>query len=300
MPAPPDADADLMLRVKRGDREAFDALMQRWQQPVISFIYRTLPDADEAEDLSQAVFVQLWKAPAVTRSRPGSAPSSSPSPATSASTSSAAAPGIRRIRSTRRPRMTRPIPTARSRTAGRPPPARPPRAPSSSPRCRRPRRAARKQRTAILLCREGELSYEEIADLLGTSLQATKSLIHRGRETLKARLKPIPAHRRMVMTWRSNFPHPGFRQEARMNTPDPNADWLDAVESRRLTPAETEALRRRLENRPRERARLAEELALNAALDSLPKPAASSNFAARVGPISSATKAPPAGARPVG
>ena len=47
-----------------------------------------------------------------------------------------------------------------------------------------------KQRTALLLCREGELSYEEIATVLGTSLQATKSLIHRAREVLKARLKP--------------------------------------------------------------------------------------------------------------
>ena len=47
-----------------------------------------------------------------------------------------------------------------------------------------------KQRTALFLCREGELSYDEIAAVLGTSLQATKSLIHRAREVLKARLKP--------------------------------------------------------------------------------------------------------------
>ena len=47
-----------------------------------------------------------------------------------------------------------------------------------------------KQRTALILCREGELSYEEIATVLQTSLQATKSLIHRARETLKGRLKP--------------------------------------------------------------------------------------------------------------
>jgi RNA polymerase sigma-70 factor (ECF subfamily) len=46
------------------------------------------------------------------------------------------------------------------------------------------------QRTAILLCREEELSYEEIAEVLGCSLSATKSLIHRGRETLKQKLKP--------------------------------------------------------------------------------------------------------------
>ena len=35
-----------------------------------------------------------------------------------------------------------------------------------------------------------ELSYEEIARVLGCSLSATKSLIHRGRETLKPKLKP--------------------------------------------------------------------------------------------------------------
>ena len=46
------------------------------------------------------------------------------------------------------------------------------------------------QRTAILLCRQDELSYEEIAAILGCSLSATKSLIHRGRETLKEKLKP--------------------------------------------------------------------------------------------------------------
>ncbi len=46
------------------------------------------------------------------------------------------------------------------------------------------------QRTAILLCRQEELSYEEIARVLGCSLPATKSLIHRGREALKEKLKP--------------------------------------------------------------------------------------------------------------
>ena len=46
------------------------------------------------------------------------------------------------------------------------------------------------QRTAILLCRQDELSYEQIAEILDCSLSATKSLIHRGRETLKEKLKP--------------------------------------------------------------------------------------------------------------
>jgi RNA polymerase sigma-70 factor (ECF subfamily) len=46
------------------------------------------------------------------------------------------------------------------------------------------------QRLAILFCRQEELSYEEIARVLGCSVSATKSLIHRGRETLKQKLKP--------------------------------------------------------------------------------------------------------------
>ncbi|MCX7868217.1 MAG: RNA polymerase subunit sigma-24, partial [Limisphaera sp.] len=39
-------------------------------------------------------------------------------------------------------------------------------------------------------CRQGDWSYEEIAQVLGCSISATKSLIFRARETLKRRLKP--------------------------------------------------------------------------------------------------------------
>jgi RNA polymerase sigma-70 factor (ECF subfamily) len=46
------------------------------------------------------------------------------------------------------------------------------------------------QRTAILLFKEKEMSYEDISKILDCSLSATKSLIHRGRETLKQKLKP--------------------------------------------------------------------------------------------------------------
>ena len=45
------------------------------------------------------------------------------------------------------------------------------------------------QRTALLLCREEELTYEEIAQILGVSVSATKSIIHRAREVLRTRLK---------------------------------------------------------------------------------------------------------------
>jgi RNA polymerase sigma-70 factor (ECF subfamily) len=57
-----------------------------------------------------------------------------------------------------------------------------------------------KQRTAILLCRQDELSYEQIAEVLSCSVSATKSLIHRGRETLKQKLKPYLR----TGTWKAN------------------------------------------------------------------------------------------------
>ncbi|HKS37042.1 MAG TPA: sigma-70 family RNA polymerase sigma factor, partial [Verrucomicrobiae bacterium] len=56
-----DPDAALMLRVKRGDRAAFEELVNKYKQPVTNVIYRTLGDATEAEDLAQNVFVQVFK-----------------------------------------------------------------------------------------------------------------------------------------------------------------------------------------------------------------------------------------------
>jgi len=61
MATSPDPDAGLMLRVKRGDMAAFEALVEKYKQPVINLLYRTLHDAAEAEDLAQNVFVQVFK-----------------------------------------------------------------------------------------------------------------------------------------------------------------------------------------------------------------------------------------------
>ena len=46
-----------------------------------------------------------------------------------------------------------------------------------------------KQRVALSLCRDGELSYEEIAEVVQLTVPATKSLIFRAREVLRTRLK---------------------------------------------------------------------------------------------------------------
>src|SRR5665213_1673934 len=61
MPEQPDPDAALMLRVKRGDRAAFAELVGKFQQPVMNFVFRSLRDETEAEDLAQNVFLQVYK-----------------------------------------------------------------------------------------------------------------------------------------------------------------------------------------------------------------------------------------------
>ena len=62
------------------------------------------------------------------------------------------------------------------------------------------------QRLAILLCRQDELSYEEIAKVLGLLGVGDQILIHRGRETLKQKLKPYLRTRRLATTRNeSNF-----------------------------------------------------------------------------------------------
>ena len=57
----PGADAELMRRVQRGDREAFAALVDKYKQPILNFVRRTIRDETEAEDLAQNVFFQVWK-----------------------------------------------------------------------------------------------------------------------------------------------------------------------------------------------------------------------------------------------
>src|SRR5246127_2063178 len=57
----PDPDADLMLRVKRGDAAAFAELVDKYKQPVLNLVYRLVRDSSEAEDLAQNVFLQVYK-----------------------------------------------------------------------------------------------------------------------------------------------------------------------------------------------------------------------------------------------
>ena len=186
-----ESDSELMRQVKHGDTRAFTALVERYRQPVMNFVLRTLQDETEAEDLAQNVFVQVYKAAprhketakvstwifTIARNlclneirRRSRHPAESLDHATEERESHTplqvadrATPGPTDLLLRRE--LEQKVEAA---IAGLP----------------------ENQRTALLLCREEELSYEDIAAVIGCSVSATKSLIHRGRETLKALLKP--------------------------------------------------------------------------------------------------------------
>ncbi|MBI5434848.1 MAG: sigma-70 family RNA polymerase sigma factor [Planctomycetes bacterium] len=53
------------------------------------------------------------------------------------------------------------------------------------------------QRMALILAKYEELPYEQIADVMGTSEKAIKSMVHRARENLRARLAPYLTEERL-------------------------------------------------------------------------------------------------------
>jgi RNA polymerase sigma-70 factor, ECF subfamily len=191
MSAEQDPDAALMLLVKQGDVSAFERLVEKYKQPVLSLVYRMLRDITEAEDIAQNVFVQVYKS----ASRYEISSKFSTWLFTIARNLSLNE--IRRrsrhpaesIDATHPDNEDQPWHQFEDKKTFTPPESllqgelenKILEAISELPE---------NQKTALLLCRQGELSYEQIADVVGTSLSATKSLIHRARETLKHKLKP--------------------------------------------------------------------------------------------------------------
>ena len=50
-----------MLELKQGDRNAFEALMRKYYPRILNFIYRFISNRQLAEDLSQDVFMKVYK-----------------------------------------------------------------------------------------------------------------------------------------------------------------------------------------------------------------------------------------------
>jgi len=57
-----DADQDLVRRVQRGDKKAFDALVLKYQHRVLKLVVRYVHDQAEAMDIAQEAFLKAYRA----------------------------------------------------------------------------------------------------------------------------------------------------------------------------------------------------------------------------------------------
>ncbi len=54
-------DVDLISRIHKGDKKAFKEILVRYQSGVYGFAFSLLSDPHEAEDISQEVFLRLYR-----------------------------------------------------------------------------------------------------------------------------------------------------------------------------------------------------------------------------------------------
>ena len=57
----PDSDETLMTRLREGDDLALNALMERWEQPLIGFATRYTNNRSDALELAQETFVRVYE-----------------------------------------------------------------------------------------------------------------------------------------------------------------------------------------------------------------------------------------------
>jgi len=188
-----DPDVRLMLRTRDGDAEAFEELMLRYQNRVVSLLAHLTGRRDMAEDLAQDVFLRIYRA----RKRyvPGSkfstwlftiahnvasnaqrtlsrrkevqlaAPGTSDTGANALDAAAVAASGLMPTRQLDKLELRDVVNMAVAALSDR-------------------------QREAVLLNKFEHLSYEEIAEVMQLTPSAVKSLLTRARTNLRDVLEP--------------------------------------------------------------------------------------------------------------
>lgn len=182
------ADVDYLLadQVRQGDPAGFEMLVDKYKQPIINFASRFLGDPVEAHDVAQNVFVQVFKLASHFQYR-----------SRFSTWLYAIAHNLCRNEYRRRLRQRTELldwaaldrPKSEALLDANIPEEvfegelqqKIEESVASLPR---------KQRTAIVLLLNQDLSYDEVASALKTSVSATKGLIHRARQKLKRQLRP--------------------------------------------------------------------------------------------------------------
>jgi RNA polymerase sigma-70 factor, ECF subfamily len=186
-----DPDAQLMLQVRDGDEPSFSVLLEKHRNPVIHFVFRMVQDRAVAEEISQEVFLRVY------RSRATYEPTAK---FTTWLFRIATHLALNWLRDGRNERGHQRLDAPRSSEKEGELPAREvsDRTPSVEQRMVYQTRLQEvrdaigslpaKQRAAVLMHKYQEMEYSQIANVLECSESAVKSLLFRAYETLRARL----------------------------------------------------------------------------------------------------------------
>jgi RNA polymerase sigma-70 factor (ECF subfamily) len=186
-----DPEVGLMLRVQAGDAEAFAELQRRYADRVCGYFCRLLKDRAEAEDLTQDVFLRLY------RSRHRYQPRARFATWVFHITQNVARNALRSRRRHPCVRLDTQAPAGRSLLELLlPDRAEPPSGPLERDELAGLVRAAvaelgGRQRTAVELHQFHDRTYAQVAAELDMTPKAAKSLLYRARNHLRAALKPL-------------------------------------------------------------------------------------------------------------
>lgn len=188
-----DPDVSLMLRVKEDDALAFEMLIDRFQKKIVRFMSGWTRSPEQAEDLAQEVFLRVYK------SRKNYMPTAKFATWLYRIAHNVASNHVRDSALRREYQLSK---AENSSTAGllieniavAPSGFQPVRKLDREERSQVVLMAlealGERQRTAILLSKFEGMSYQEIADTMGLTVQAVKSLLMRARVNLKNLLEP--------------------------------------------------------------------------------------------------------------
>lgn len=185
-----DPDVRLMLEFQKGSKASLEALMHKYYPRLLNFIYRFLGSREAAEDITQEVFVRVYKSASCYR------------PKAKFQTwvftiarnlslnelrrSKKACVSLEETFSSEDGEVKRQVEDLNGEDP-------------DMELIRKEKAAAVKaaihdlpenQRTAVILRRYEDFSYEEIARAMNVSVQAVKSLLSRAKENLKNKLTP--------------------------------------------------------------------------------------------------------------
>ncbi|MEP6730616.1 MAG: sigma-70 family RNA polymerase sigma factor [bacterium] len=175
-------DAALVERLRRGDESALDALLVRFWAPLVAYAERLADTRDAAEDIAQRTFYRMWERRAhwrPTGSLRGLLYRVAHNLAVSERRAGHAHERAARAHADRIPQVRTPLDTVEELQLR----ARLDRAIQALP--------VRRRQVFVLRCLH-DLSYKEIADIMGTSTQTVANQLSHALTTLRVALVELP------------------------------------------------------------------------------------------------------------